>query len=129
MTPGAAVLAAVASARRREILRLTWTSERTAGDLHRALPDVTWGAVSLQIRQLVEAGLLDRRVDGRHRYYRARRQALGSLAGTLEAMWGDALHRLKVAAELEAARRGPAPRTPAAPHSRRRPPLSRRRSR
>jgi DNA-binding transcriptional ArsR family regulator len=118
MTPPAldpAVLASLASPRRREILRLTWRDEQSAGDLHRALPDVTWGAVSLQIGALLAAGLLERRIDGRHRYYRARPQALGALADTLEALWSDALHRLKVAAELDAARRGPRPhraRTP-----------------
>ncbi len=119
----AATLTTLASPRRREILRLTWATEQTAGDIHRALPDVTWGAVSIQIRQLLDHGLLERRVDGRHRFYRARRDALGSLAGTLEAMWSDALYRLKVAAELEAGRRGPRRQAP----TRRRRPRARRR--
>ncbi len=104
-------MAAVASPRRREILRLTWTRERAAGDIHRAMPDVTFGAVSLHLRALVEAGLLDARVDGRFRRYRANRAALGPLASELEAMWRDKLWRLKALAELEHARRGPRPRT------------------
>ena len=35
----------LASARRREILRLVWRREHAAGDIHRALGDVTFGAV------------------------------------------------------------------------------------
>ncbi|MGQ0713428.1 MAG: ArsR/SmtB family transcription factor [Gemmatimonadaceae bacterium] len=105
-----AVLAAVASPRRQEILRLIWQSEQSAGAIHRAMPDVTFGAVSLQLRSLTDAGLVDARVHGRNRFYRARRDALGPVAGMLEAMWDDALWRLKLAAELEHTRRGPRPR-------------------
>ena len=52
----AAVLAAIASPRRREILRLIWTGEMQAGAIAGAMPDVTFGAVSLQLRALIEAG-------------------------------------------------------------------------
>jgi DNA-binding transcriptional ArsR family regulator len=106
----ASVLTAVASPRRREILRLIWTQEQAAGAIHRAMPDVTFGAVSLQLRSLAEAGLVHARADGRHRFYRARRDALGPVARMLEQMWDDALWRLKLAAELEQTRRGPRPR-------------------
>lgn len=115
MVPEPVVLAAIASPRRREILRLTWQDERGAGEIRRAMPDVSWGAVSLQVRALVDAGLLNARIDGRHRFYRANRARLGSWARTLEQMWGDALWRLTLAAELEATRRGPAPRNPQDP--------------
>jgi DNA-binding transcriptional ArsR family regulator len=104
------VLAAIASPRRREILRLVWDGELSAGAIHRSMPDVTFGAVSLQLRSLVEAGLLDARTESRHRFYRARRDALGSAAEILERMWSDALWRLKLQAELDEARRGPRPR-------------------
>ncbi len=104
------VLAALASPRRQEILRLIWTQELTAGAIHRAMPDVTFGAVSLQLRSLTESGLADARAEGRHRFYRARREALGPLGRMLEQMWDDALWRLKLAAELEHTRRGPHPR-------------------
>jgi DNA-binding transcriptional ArsR family regulator len=110
MVPGPAVLAAIASPRRREILRLTWLGERGAGELREAMPDVSWGAVSQQLSGLVAAGLLQIRVDGRRRFYRARREPLGSFAEALERMWGDALWKLKLEAELEASRRGPRPR-------------------
>jgi DNA-binding transcriptional ArsR family regulator len=102
-----AVLTAIASPRRREILRLVWNDEVSAGGIHEAMPDVTFGAVSLQLRALSEAGLVDVRADGRHRYYRAKRAALGPVARMLEQMWDDALWRLKLAAELEETRRGP----------------------
>src|SRR5438105_4156008 len=56
-----ALLAAVASPRRREILRLLWTTELTAGAIHDAMPDVTFGAVSLQLKVLADAGLVEAR--------------------------------------------------------------------
>jgi len=104
------VLAAIASPRRQEILRLVWDEERNAGSIHRAMPDVTFGAVSLQLRTLAQAGLVQSRAEGKHRFYRARRDALGPLAQALVTMWDDALWRLKLAAELEQTRRGPKPR-------------------
>jgi DNA-binding transcriptional ArsR family regulator len=104
------ILAAIASPRRREILRLVWDQELSAGAIHRAMPDVTFGAVSLQLRSLAEAGLVDSRPDKQHRFYRARRDALGPVGEMLERMWDDALWRLKLAAELEQTRRGPRPR-------------------
>ena len=107
MTGSSAVLAAVASPRRREILRLVWDREIPAGEIHRAMPDVTFGAVSLHLATLKRAGLVDMRTDGRQRLYRARRQTLGPVAKVLEPMWRDALWRLKLAAELEQSRRGP----------------------
>jgi DNA-binding transcriptional ArsR family regulator len=105
-----AVLAAVASPRRREILRLIWTRETPAGEIHAAMPDVSFGAVSLQLRALSEAGLVSVRRDHRHRYYSARREALGPVGAALEQMWDDALWRLKLHAELEQTRRGPKPK-------------------
>ena len=105
-----AVLDAIASPRRREILRLVWNQEQSAGAIHRAMPDVTFGAVSLQLRSLVEAGLVDARSEQRNRFYKARREALGPVAEILERMWDDALWKLKLAAELEETRRGPKPR-------------------
>lgn len=100
----------MASPRRLEILRLIWRQEQPAGAIHRAMADVTFGAVSLQLRTLVESGLVEMRPEGRRRLYRARRGAFGDLAPALERMWSDALWRLKLQAELEASRRGPKPR-------------------
>jgi DNA-binding transcriptional ArsR family regulator len=102
-----AMLAAIASPRRRELLRLLWDGERCVGDLHRQMPDVTVGAISLQLKALLGAGLVDVRPDRQQRYYRARRERLASVAPMLEQMWVDALWGLKLAAELEESRRGP----------------------
>ena len=107
MLADTATLAAIASPRRREILRLVWNEELEAGAIHRAMPDVTFGAVSLQLRGLANAGLVESRPEGRHRLYRARREALGAVGRMLEGMWADALWRLKLQAELLETRRGP----------------------
>lgn len=103
------ILEAINSPRRREILRLVWREELSAGDIHRAMPDVTFGAVSQQLRHLLNAGVLETRAQNRNRFYRANRDSLGPAAQLLESMWGDALAKLKLAAELEQSRRGPKP--------------------
>jgi DNA-binding transcriptional ArsR family regulator len=103
------LLSIIASPRRREILRLLWEDDLTAGAIHEAMPDVTFGAVSLQLKVLLEAGLVERQPDGQYRRYRVRREALQPVAAMLEAMWADALWRLKLQAELDESRRGPRP--------------------
>lgn len=105
-----ALLTVVASPRRREILRLLWTRDLTAGAIHEAMPDVTFGAVSLQLKVLLDAGLVECQADRQFRVYRVRREALTSVAPMLEQMWTDALWRLKLKAELAETRRGPRPR-------------------
>jgi DNA-binding transcriptional ArsR family regulator len=102
-----AVLHAIASPRRREILRLVWHRELAAGAIAEAMPDVTFGAVSLHLKTLADAGLVGSRAVHRHRLYRARPEALGPLRTVLERMWDDALWKLKLQAELEQTRRGP----------------------
>jgi DNA-binding transcriptional ArsR family regulator len=109
MVSQGAVLAAVASPRRREILRLVWREELSAGAIHQAMPDVTFGAISLQLKALLEAGLVEARSEHRNRLYRARREELGPVGDMLERMWDDVLWRLKLEAELEETRRGPRP--------------------
>ncbi len=104
-------LATLAAPRRREILRLVWNQERAAGEIHRELGDVTFGAVSQHLRRLRQAGLVAVRAEGRQRFYRARPEALGPVAAALEAIWDDALYRLKLRAELEHSRRGPRSRS------------------
>lgn len=116
-------LSALASPRRREILRLLWERELTAGAIRDAMPDVTFGAVSLQLKVLLGAGLVECAVDRQFRVYRVRRDALGPMTTMLESMWTDALWQLKLQAELEETRRGPRARRrprPAKPHPRRR---------
>jgi DNA-binding transcriptional ArsR family regulator len=104
------IMQTLAAPRRREILRLVWDSERSAGEIHRHMSDVTFGAVSQHLGVLIDAGLVDARSDGRSRMYRARKAALGPLKKWLETTWDDALYRLKIAAEMDEARRGPRPR-------------------
>ena len=84
-------IAALASPRRRELLRLCWREPRTAGELHRALGDVTFGAVSQHLKLLADAGLVECTRDGRHRHYRARRAAVGPLRRWLVRMKNAAL--------------------------------------
>ena len=94
--------------------------------------DITFGGVSLQLKVLLDAGLVERTTDGRRRVYHVRREALAPVAPVLEAMWNDALWRLKLQAELEESRRGPRAadhRTRHAPKGRAKPPHTRRRRR
>ena len=112
MAPDTSLLSAIASPRRREILRLVWDEERLAGAIAAAMPDVTFGAVSQHLRVLAEAGLVETRPDGQCRCYRARRRSFGPVAHILEHMWSDALGRLKLQAELDQSRRGPRARRP-----------------
>ena len=114
-----AAISLLASPRRQEILRLVWNEEKTAGAIHAAMPDVTFGAVSLQLRSLTEAGLLEARSEHRNRFYRARKEALGPAAEILEQMWDNALWKLRLAAELEETRRGPKPKKRARKQSKR----------
>jgi DNA-binding transcriptional ArsR family regulator len=109
MSVDPAVFAAVASPRRREILRLLWSTELSAGAIHHAMPDVTFGAISLQLGALLRAGLVDARREQRSRFYRACPERMGAVRQVLERMWDDSLWRLKLEVELEATRRGPRP--------------------
>ena len=84
------VVRAVAQPRRREILRLCWDRERTAGDIAEHF-DVTFGAVSQHLAVLREAGLVVVRHKGTRRWYGADRQALGPLGEYLESLWADRL--------------------------------------
>jgi DNA-binding transcriptional ArsR family regulator len=95
------VMEAIANPRRRQILRLVWDAERSAGEIA-AASDVTWPAVSQNLRLLKNSGLLIERREGTHRYYRVDRQALGPLEAILRQMWTRDLGRLKQAAEQEA---------------------------
>jgi DNA-binding transcriptional ArsR family regulator len=91
-------LHAVAEPRRREILRLVWDAERSAGDVA-AHFDVTFGAVSQHLAVLRKAGLVSVRKDGNRRLYRADRAALGPLAAWLESMGTSELDTLAELAE------------------------------
>ena len=95
-------LKALTAPLRREILHLIWEEERTAGAIADRF-EVTFGAVSQHLKVLRDAGLVGVRPDGRRRWYRARREALGPLAQALEAEWSGRLARLKALVEAETA--------------------------
>ncbi|MCX5316862.1 helix-turn-helix transcriptional regulator [Streptomyces sp. NBC_00154] len=89
---------AVAEPRRREILRLVWDSELSAGEIAERF-DVTFGAVSQHLKVLRESGLVTLRQDGKRRFYQADREAMGPLADYLQSMWAAKLDTLAVLAE------------------------------
>lgn len=109
MSATAEVFDALAAPRRREILRLVWDSELSAGQIHRSVPEVSFGAVSQHLSILEAAGLVARREEGRFRYYAARREEMGPLGEWLESVWDDALASLKRHAESERPRSGRRP--------------------
>jgi DNA-binding transcriptional ArsR family regulator len=89
-----AVLDAIANPRRREILRLVWERELSAGDIASRF-DVSWPAVSQNLAVLRKAGLVTERREATRRYYRADPEALGSLRSVLQEMWTQDLGRLQ----------------------------------
>jgi DNA-binding transcriptional ArsR family regulator len=95
---------AIGNPRRRQILKLVWDAERSAGEIA-AASDVSWPAVSQNLRVLKGSGLLLERRHGTHRFYRADRRALGPLETVLRQMWTADLGRLKELAEREARKR------------------------
>lgn len=98
-----AVLDAISNPRRREILRLVWDAERSAGEIA-ARFDVSWPAVSQNLRVLRTAGLITERREGTRRLYRADPAALGPLEAALRQMWEQDLDALADAMQRE--RRG-----------------------
>src|SRR5438067_13829986 len=94
-------MGAIVSPRRRQILRLVWDGERSAGEIA-AVSDVSWPAVSENLGVLKRSGLVIERRAGTRRYYRADRLALGPLEVILRRMWVRDVGRLKDLAEREA---------------------------
>jgi DNA-binding transcriptional ArsR family regulator len=98
-----AALQAIAEPRRREILRLVWSSELRAGEIASHFEhEVTRPAISQHLRVLRDAGLVSERREGTRRLYRARPEGLNELRAYLEELWDTSLERLKSAAEREA---------------------------
>ena len=99
-----AALRAIASPRRREILRLVWDRERSSGDIASQF-SVSWPAISQNLRVLEEIGFVRTRRAGTTRYYRADRARLGPLRAVLLKMWETDLDRLTQLAAGETRRR------------------------
>jgi DNA-binding transcriptional ArsR family regulator len=94
------VLEAIAHPGRRAMLRVVLDREVPAGELG-ALAGLTQPAASQHLRVLRDAGLVDVRVDGPRRLYRANAQGLARLRTELDAFWGPGLRALRRAAEDE----------------------------
>jgi DNA-binding transcriptional ArsR family regulator len=101
-----ASLDAVASPRRRAILRLVWERELSAGEIA-AQFDVSWPATSQNLRVLCAAGLLTQRKAGHHRLYQANHEAVGPLEPLLRAMWTADLEQLRLVVERDQQERSP----------------------
>ena len=93
-------LRAIANPHRREILRLVWDRERSSGEIASHF-NISWPAISRNLRVLEEAGLLNTRRRGTTRLYRANQTLLGPLKGVLVQMWATDLPRLAVLAEAD----------------------------
>jgi DNA-binding transcriptional ArsR family regulator len=100
------LLQALATPRRREILKIVRRRERSAGEIHRSIGDLTFGAVSQHLGVLADAGLVSVRKEGRRRIYSARLEGLRPLREWMDSMWDDALARLARLAEAGEAREG-----------------------
>jgi DNA-binding transcriptional ArsR family regulator len=95
------VLQALLAPRRREILGLLRRRERSAGEIHRALGGLTFGAVSQHLGLLEQSGLVRARREGRSRIYAARPEALAPLREWLDLLWQEGLAQLQRLAEAE----------------------------
>jgi DNA-binding transcriptional ArsR family regulator len=95
-----AALRAVGSPRRRQILRLVWDKELSSGEIASHF-DVSWPAISQNLRVLEDAGVVKCRHSGTTRLYRADRTRLGPLKSVLKALWESDIDRLAELAEGE----------------------------
>jgi DNA-binding transcriptional ArsR family regulator len=95
-----AVLRAIADPRRRQIIQLVRTGERSAGEIASHF-DISRPAVSQHLAILRDAGLVSERRDGNRRLYRARPEAMADVRAYVEEFWTDHLSALRVEAERE----------------------------
>jgi len=90
---------ALAEPRRREILRLVWSSELPAAAIAAQFDDVTRSAVSQHLGVLREAELVIERRDGTRRLYRANHVQMERLRRFLDEYWNTSLRNLQDLAE------------------------------
>ncbi|HTO24251.1 MAG TPA: metalloregulator ArsR/SmtB family transcription factor [Gaiellaceae bacterium] len=100
-----AALRAIAEPHRRQIIRLVWDGELSAGEIASHF-DVSRPAISQHIGVLKEVGLVTERRNGTRRLYRASTERLVELRTFLDEFWGDRLEALKREAEREEKERG-----------------------
>ena len=100
------VLKALAEPQRVAILRLVHAQELPAGEIAKRFSS-TRQAVSLHLRLLTDAGLLEERREGTRRLYRLRPEAFAQLRDFLGTFWDERLGSLKREVERgTGARRG-----------------------
>jgi DNA-binding transcriptional ArsR family regulator len=90
------VFDAIADPTRRELLDLLRQGERTAGELAEPF-DVTRSRISQHLGVLLDAGLVERRKDGRRRMYRLRAEPLEEVerwVGVFSDFWDSRLRGL-----------------------------------
>jgi DNA-binding transcriptional ArsR family regulator len=92
-------LKAIADPKRREILRLVWSSELPATDIASHFDDVTRSAISQHLGVLRQANLICERRVGTRRLYIANVDEMARLRTFLDHYWSGGLDRLKTAAE------------------------------
>jgi DNA-binding transcriptional ArsR family regulator len=92
-------LKAIADPKRREILRLVWSSEMPATDIASHFHDVTRSAISQHLSVLRQANLIRERRAGTRRLYIANVDEMARLRTFLDQYWSGGLDRLKNAAE------------------------------
>lgn len=95
--PADAVFDALGDRTRRELLVLLREGERSASELAEPFPS-TRSAVSQHLSVLLDAGLVERRRQGRRRIYRLNAEPLAQLhdwVAVFGAFWDDRLERLE----------------------------------
>ena len=83
---------------------MVWDEERSSGEIASHF-DMSWPAVSQNLRVLEAAGLVRKRRRGTTRLYRADQAELGPLKAVLMKMWEADLDRLAELAETEERKR------------------------
>lgn len=94
------VFDAIAQPKRRKILRLLASGERSAGEVASSF-SVTQPAISQHLKVLKQTGLVNERRDGTRRLYSVRSEGMADLQGFLAEVLPAGLERLKQAAEAE----------------------------
>jgi DNA-binding transcriptional ArsR family regulator len=83
---------------RRAIVEQLRAGDRSVQELADALP-ISRPAVSRHLRLLKDAGLVADRAEGTRRLYRLHGDGIAAVRDYLEAVWGDAAARFRLAAE------------------------------
>ena len=103
--PAGDPFSALGDGNRRAIVALLRDGEMSVQEIADALP-ISRPAVSRHLRLLKNAGLVTDRAAGNRRLCRLDEAGLGDILGYLDAMWGDAASRYRMAVENLPDRRG-----------------------